>query len=73
MKARTLPENLVYNSTTAGIVLLLNRAGLNTRKGRGVLVNASQASEKGALDNLIPPVGQRIADSNNLATGKLAA
>jgi type I restriction enzyme M protein len=59
-----LPENLFYNTTAPGIVLFLNRSKAKERKGKILLVNASQIFEKGDPKNFIPEEGiQRIADT----------
>jgi type I restriction enzyme M protein len=59
-----LPENLFYNTTAPGIVLFLNKAKSEERKGKIFLVNASQNFEKGDPKNFIPESGiQRIADA----------
>jgi type I restriction enzyme M protein len=59
-----LPENLFYNTTAPGIVLFLNKAKPQERKGKVLLVNASQVFEKGDPKNFIPDAGiQRIADT----------
>ncbi len=59
-----LPENLFYNTTAPGIVLFLNKAKAKERKGKVLLVNASQVFEKGDPKNFIPEAGiQRIADT----------
>ena len=52
-----LPENLFYNTTAPGIVLFLNRAKPRARKGKMLLVNASQLFEKGEPKNFIPEAG----------------
>jgi type I restriction enzyme M protein len=49
-----LPDNLFYNTTAAGIIILLNRHKLPQRQGKIVLVNASQAFRKGRPKNYIP-------------------
>jgi len=49
-----LPGNLFYNTTAAGIIILLNRNKLPHRKGKIVLVNASQQFKKGRPKNYIP-------------------
>jgi type I restriction enzyme M protein len=57
-----LPENLFYNTSAPGILLFLNRAKAEDRKGKMFLVNASQVVEKGDPKNFIPASGiQRIA------------
>ncbi len=59
-----LPENLFYNTTTPGIVLFLNRAKPQDRKGKVFLVNASRVFAKGDPKNFIPDDGIRhIADT----------
>jgi type I restriction enzyme M protein len=59
-----LPENLFYNTTAPGIVLFLNNAKQDERKGKVLLVNASQVFEKGDPKNYIPEEGiRRIADT----------
>ena len=62
-----LPENLFYNTTAPGIVLFLNKAKSRnggTRKGKILMVNASQVFEKGDPKNFIPDAGiQRLADT----------
>jgi len=62
-----LPENLFYNTSAPGIVLFLNRDKSRdggTRKGKVLLVNASQIFEKGDPKNFIPEDGiARIADT----------
>jgi type I restriction enzyme M protein len=59
-----LPENLFYNTTAPGIVLFLNKAKKNERKGKIFLVNASKIFEKGDPKNFIPETGiQRISET----------
>ena len=59
-----LPENLFYNTTAPGIVLFLNKAKKNERKGKIFLVNASTIFEKGDPKNFIPEAGiQRISET----------
>jgi type I restriction enzyme M protein len=59
-----LPENLFYNTTAPGIVVFLNKAKEAVRRGRLLLVNASQVFEKGDPKNFIPPAGiTRIAEA----------
>ncbi len=54
-----LPENLFYNTTAPGIVLFLNKAKAEERKGKIFLVNAGQVFEKGDPKNFIPDDGIR--------------
>lgn len=49
-----LPDNLFYNTTAAGIIVVLNRNKLKQREGKIVLVNASREFEKGRPKNYIP-------------------
>jgi type I restriction enzyme M protein len=49
-----LPDNLFYNTTAAGIIVLLNRAKPAARRGKVVLVNASGEFQKGRPKNFIP-------------------
>ncbi len=49
-----LPDNLFYNTTAAGIIILLNRHKLPHRQGNIVLVNASREFKKGRPKNYIP-------------------
>jgi type I restriction enzyme M protein len=59
-----LPDNLFYNTTAAGIIIVLNRHKPADRRGRVVLVNASAEFEKGRPKNFIPdPAIRKIADA----------
>lgn len=59
-----LPDNLFYNTTAAGIIILLNRNKLPHRKGKIVLVNASREFKKGRPKNYIPDENiRKIAQS----------
>jgi type I restriction enzyme M protein len=59
-----LPENLFYNTTAPGIVLLLNKQKPAKRRGQIMLVNASQEFEKGRPKNFIPDAGiRKIAET----------
>ncbi len=49
-----LPDNLFYNTTAAGVIILLNRNKLPQRRGKIVLVNAGQEFKKGRPKNYIP-------------------
>lgn len=49
-----LPENLFYNTTAPGIILVLNKNKAKERKGKILLLNASQQFEKGRPKNFIP-------------------
>lgn len=52
-----LPENLFYNTTAPGIVLLLNRAKPAERKGQFILLNASQYFRKEKPKNVLTDEG----------------
>ena len=49
-----LPENLFYNTTAPGIILILNKNKLKERRNRIMLINASLEFEKGRPKNFIP-------------------
>jgi len=59
-----LPENLFYNTTAPGIILFLNKAKPDDRKGKLFLLNASREFAKGDPKNYIPDDAiLRIADT----------
>ncbi len=59
-----LPDNLFYNTTAAGIIVVLNRAKAPARRGKVVLVNASGEFQKGRPKNFIPDASiRKIADA----------
>jgi len=49
-----LPDNLFYNTTAAGIIMVLNKNKSKERKGKILLINASQEFEKGRPKNFLP-------------------
>ena len=49
-----LPDNLFYNTTAAGIILVLSKHKLAGRKNKIVLLNASRRVGKGRPKNFIP-------------------
>jgi len=51
-----LPENLFYNTTSAGIILIINKnkSKLSDRKSKILLINASKMFEKGRPKNFLP-------------------
>jgi len=49
-----LPENLFYNTTAPGIILILNKNKPKERKDRIMLINTSLEFEKGRPNNFIP-------------------
>jgi type I restriction enzyme M protein len=54
-----LPDNLFYNTTAAGIIMVLNRNKPSGRRGKIVLVNASGEFEKGRPKNFIPEAADK--------------
>ena len=52
-----LPENLFYNTTAPGIVLLLNRAKPAERRQQFILINASQYFRKEKPKNVLTDAG----------------
>ena len=49
-----LPDNLFYNTSAAGIIVVLSKRKSEARRGRIVLVNASRRVGKGRPKNYIP-------------------
>ena len=49
-----LPENLFYNTTAAGVIVVLNKRKPAARKGRITLLNASKHFKKGRPKNYLP-------------------
>jgi type I restriction enzyme M protein len=49
-----LPENLFYNTTAPGVILVLNKAKPKNRQGKLFLLNASREFVKGDPKNYIP-------------------
>ena len=49
-----LPDNLFYNTSAAGIIVVLSKRKPESRKGKIVLVNASRRVRKGRPKNYIP-------------------
>jgi type I restriction enzyme M protein len=59
-----LPENLFYNTTAAGIIIVLNKAKQKSRAGKLFFLNASREFIKGDPKNFIPDDAiARIADT----------
>jgi type I restriction enzyme M protein len=59
-----LPDNLFYNTTAPGIIIVLNRQKAKSRQGKIVLVNAAAEFKKGQPKNYIPEEGiHKIADA----------
>jgi type I restriction enzyme M protein len=64
-----LPDNLFYNTTAAGIIVVLSRGKPPARQGKVVLINASGEFQKGRPKNFIPDAAiRKIADAFH--TGK---
>ena len=49
-----LPDNLFYNTSAAGIVVVLSKRKPKARRGRIILLNASRHVQKGRPKNFIP-------------------
>lgn len=49
-----LPENLFYNTTAAGVIIIFSKRKVQARKNKIVLLNASNRVEKGRPKNYIP-------------------
>jgi type I restriction enzyme M protein len=54
-----LPENLFYNTTAAGVFVVLSKRKPASRKGKIVFLNASRRVAKGRPKNYIPAEGIR--------------
>jgi type I restriction enzyme M protein len=53
-----LPDNLFYNTSAPGIIMVLNKNKSKERRGKILLINASQEFEKGRPKNFLP--GEKI-------------
>ncbi len=62
-----LPENLFYNTTAAGIIIVFNKNKLIPRKGKIILVNASKRFKKGRPKNFLPDDAVRAIASQFIA------
>lgn len=49
-----LPDNLFYNTSAAGVIVVLSKRKATARKNKIVVVNASRLGEKGRPKNFIP-------------------
>jgi type I restriction enzyme M protein len=59
-----LPENLFYNTTAPGVIIVLNKAKTKERRGKLLLLNGSRDFVKGDPKNYIPdPTILRIAEA----------
>lgn len=54
-----LPENLFYNTTAAGVIIVLNRRKPKSRRGKIVLLNASKRFIKGRPKNYLIDADRR--------------
>jgi len=54
-----LPDNLFYNTTAAGIVIVFNKAKTKARQGKIILVNAGREFKKGRPKNYISDESSR--------------
>ena len=55
-----LPDNLFYNTSAAGVIVVLSKRKPEGRKGRIVLLNASRRVRKGRPKNFIPEEDIRV-------------
>jgi type I restriction enzyme M protein len=49
-----LPDNLFYNTTAAGVIIIINRKKPKSRQGKVILINATNEFQKGRPKNFIP-------------------
>jgi type I restriction enzyme M protein len=57
-----LPDNLFYNTTAAGIIVVMNNAKTKERKGKVLMINAGAEFEKGRPKNFLTETSvQKIA------------
>lgn len=54
-----LPDNLFYNTSAAGVIVMLSKHKAESRQGKIVLLNASGQVKKGRPKNFIPEEGIR--------------
>jgi type I restriction enzyme M protein len=50
-----LPDNLFYNTTAPGVIIVLNKKKPKAREGKIILINASGEFKKGQPKNYLPP------------------
>ena len=55
-----LPDNLFYNTSAAGVIVVLSKRKPEARKDRIVLLNASRRVRKGRPKNFIPEEDIRV-------------
>lgn len=59
-----LPDNLFYNTTAAGLILVINKHKPADRKGKIILINAAEEFLKGRPKNFLPEASiEKIATS----------
>ena len=61
-----LPENLFYNTTAAGVIVVINKRKPAARKGKITLLNASRHFERGRPKNYLPEEAIRTLASSFL-------
>jgi type I restriction enzyme M protein len=54
-----LPDNLFYNTTAAGVIVVLNKRKPKARRGKIVLLNASKRFIKGRPKNYLPDADRK--------------
>lgn len=55
-----LPDNLFYNTTAAGLIMVLNRNKPAPRRGKVIFINASAQFSKGKPKNFLPENGIKL-------------
>lgn len=55
-----LPDNLFYNTTAAGLIVILNRNKPAPRRGKVIFINASAQFSKGKPKNFLPENGIKL-------------
>jgi type I restriction enzyme M protein len=55
-----LPENLFYNTTAAGVIVVLNKRKPKARRGKIVLLNASKRFTKGRPKNYLTDTDRKV-------------
>jgi type I restriction enzyme M protein len=63
-----LPKNLFYNTSAAGVIVVLRKQKTKERRGKVVLIDASSEFREGSPKNYLTPEGiRRIADAYSTA------
>jgi len=55
-----LPDNLFYNTTAAGLIMVLNRRKPESRRNKVIFINASAQFSKGKPKNYLPEEGIKL-------------